>query len=156
MKVVINKCFGGGFGLSKAAVKRMAELQGRECHFFTHDYKTKQYEPFKEDESRSSFFTAFDIPNPNDVLIREDNWHEMTDKQKKASNDLYSKHHLESGRFENRSDPLLVKVVTELGSKKASGSCAELQVVNIPKGIEFEIEDYDGLEHIAEKHKTWG
>jgi len=33
MKVAINACF-GGFGLSPLAVKRLAELQGRECHFF--------------------------------------------------------------------------------------------------------------------------
>lgn len=53
-----------------------------------------------------------------------------------------------------RTDPRLVAVVEELG-KKASGPTAELRVVEIPDGIEYEIEEYDGYEHIAEVHRTW-
>lgn len=37
MKVVINKCF-GGFGLSLKAIRRIAELQGGEGHFFEYRY----------------------------------------------------------------------------------------------------------------------
>ena len=54
-----------------------------------------------------------------------------------------------------RADPILVQVIEEIGSERASGSCASLEIVNIPDGVDFEICSYDGLEHIAEKHRTW-
>jgi len=55
---------------------------------------------------------------------------------------------------EDRANPLLVKVVEELG-KDAWGDCATLKVVEIPDDIKWTIEKYDGLEHIAEEHRTW-
>jgi hypothetical protein len=36
------------------------------------------------------------------------------------------------------------------------GDCAELAVVEIPDGINWHIGEYDGIEHIAENHRTWG
>ena len=53
-----------------------------------------------------------------------------------------------------RNDPDLVAVVEELG-EASYGSCASLKVVEIPDDIEWGIEDYDGVEWIAEKHRTW-
>jgi hypothetical protein len=53
-----------------------------------------------------------------------------------------------------RDDPLLVQVVEEL-KEKANGSCAYLNIVEIPDEVEFIIEEYDGSEHVAEKHRTW-
>jgi len=55
---------------------------------------------------------------------------------------------------EDRANPKLVKVVEELGDK-ADGSCAELKIVNIPDNIEWTIKEYDGVEWVAEKHRTW-
>ena len=54
-----------------------------------------------------------------------------------------------------RDDPDLVAVVEELG-KKAAGDYAALKVVEIPDGAAWEIAEYDGLEHVAESHRTWG
>ncbi|WBX80155.1 hypothetical protein PD280_21570 [Virgibacillus salarius] len=54
-----------------------------------------------------------------------------------------------------RSNKDLVEVVEELGDK-ASGKFGELKVVEIPDDVDFEIKEYDGLEHIAEVHRTWG
>jgi hypothetical protein len=53
-----------------------------------------------------------------------------------------------------RDDPLLVAAVEALGSE-ANGSCAQLKVVEIPNGIDWEIVDYDGNEHIAQRHRVW-
>jgi hypothetical protein len=56
-----------------------------------------------------------------------------------------------------RADPMLVQVVEEMG-EGASGMCANLTVVEIPDdvGLEnLEISEYDGIEHVAEKHRTW-
>lgn len=56
---------------------------------------------------------------------------------------------------EKRDDPLFVQVVKEL-QDNADGMCAELKIVEIPDGVEWEIKDYDGIEWVAEKHRTWG
>ena len=150
MKVVINNCF-GGFGLSQAAVKRLAELNGRECYFFKSDLKTGTYTPFEGDEGL--FWVAFDIPNPNEVLGKDDDWCEMTMAQKVAHNELYQKHDLDN-RYVDRADKFLIQVIEELGDK-ANGQCAKLKIVDIPDGVDYEISEYDGNEHIAEKHRTW-
>lgn len=54
-----------------------------------------------------------------------------------------------------RDDPVLVQVVEELG-EAADGFCANLSIVEIPDGIAWQIEEYDGNEWIAEQHQTWG
>jgi len=54
-----------------------------------------------------------------------------------------------------RTDPDLVAAVEELGSEKASGAYAKLEVVTIPDGIDWEIDEYDGMERVEEKHRSW-
>lgn len=53
-----------------------------------------------------------------------------------------------------RDDELLVQVVETLG-KEASANYANLKIVEIPDGVEWDIEDYDGSETVAERHQTW-
>jgi hypothetical protein len=53
-----------------------------------------------------------------------------------------------------RDDPILVGVVEELG-EAASGNFANLNVVEIPADVNWYIEEYDGLEWVAERHRTW-
>lgn len=53
-----------------------------------------------------------------------------------------------------RNDPILVSIVEELG-EDSWGGFAELSVVDIPDGVEWEVEEYDGKEWIAEVHRTW-
>jgi hypothetical protein len=53
-----------------------------------------------------------------------------------------------------RNDAILVSIVEELG-EDSWGACAELKVVEIPDGIEWEIDEYDGIEWIAEAHRKW-
>ncbi len=33
---------------------------------------------------------------------------------------------------------------------------AKLKVVEIPDDVDWEVENYDGIEWIAEKHRIWG
>jgi hypothetical protein len=49
---------------------------------------------------------------------------------------------------------LIVRVVEKLGPK-ANAKVSELKVVDIPDGTDYTIEEYDGYEHIAERHRTW-
>ncbi len=53
-----------------------------------------------------------------------------------------------------RDNSKLVECVEKLG-ERASGECSNLKVVEIPDGINWEINEYDGSEHIAEKHRIW-
>ena len=55
----------------------------------------------------------------------------------------------------SRDDPILVEIVETLTSEKASGPYALLKVVEIPDDVEWEVKEYDGMEWIAERHRTW-
>jgi hypothetical protein len=54
-----------------------------------------------------------------------------------------------------RDDADLLTVVKEMGDK-ADGLSASLTIVEIPDDVEWQIEEYDGIEWVAEKHRTWG
>ena len=54
----------------------------------------------------------------------------------------------------SRTDPQLIQVVEELG-EEANGSCASLKIVDIPDDVQWEIQNYDGSETIAEAHRSW-
>ncbi len=58
------------------------------------------------------------------------------------------------GMIGDRNDPALVQVVEELGSQ-ANGWAAELAIIEIPDDVKWHIEEYDGLEWVAEDHRTW-
>jgi hypothetical protein len=54
-----------------------------------------------------------------------------------------------------RTDPFLVQVVEEMGND-ANGGFAELRIIEIPDDVaEWYIEKYDGIEWVAEAHRTW-
>lgn len=53
-----------------------------------------------------------------------------------------------------RNDPILVEIVEQLG-EAADGDFAELKVIEIPDDVQWTVEEYDGAEWIAEKHRTW-
>jgi hypothetical protein len=53
-----------------------------------------------------------------------------------------------------RNDPILIEVVEELG-EKANSQFSKLEIIEVPDYVEWELEEYDGNEWIAEKHRTW-
>lgn len=54
----------------------------------------------------------------------------------------------------DRDDPILVEVIEEIGNF-AHYDNREMRIVEIPDGIEWQIENYDGAEWVAEKHRIW-
>jgi len=56
--------------------------------------------------------------------------------------------------FDNRADADLIAVIEELGAS-ANGWAAEIVIVDIPDDVQWYIHEYDGLEHVAENHRTW-
>jgi hypothetical protein len=157
-KIVINRCF-GGFGLSALGYKRYAELKGKRAYFFTHYNKNDNldmdsYYPVSVEKANSEFiFNVFTIPNPQEILKGKKDWHLMTLEEKKEYNKLYHKYSLYAHDFK-RDDPILIKVIEELG-EKANGRFAELKIVEIPDNVDWEIDEYDGNETIDEVHKSW-
>ncbi len=55
---------------------------------------------------------------------------------------------------EDRENPKLIEVVEKLGAA-ANGACANLRIVEIPEDVEYTIEEYDGIESVHEKHRSW-
>lgn len=140
-KVVINKCY-GGFGLSHQAVMRYFEIKGIDVY----PEQGKDY---------WKFWTYWTVKPEDRIESKEgDEFYKMSMEDRQA----YNKAHSEQTIYERdieRDDPALVQSVEELGAA-ACGAHAELVVVEIPDGVEYVIEEYDGNEHIAEAHRTWG
>jgi len=155
MEIVINKCY-GGFSISLKAIKRMAELKGRKCYFFDYDIKQEMYTPTTLDLVTKWSTFAFDIPNPNDELAypKRKNWLSLSTKEREEYNRKYESHLLPS-RPTDRTDADLIRVIRELG-EEANGHCAELEIIEIPDGIEYNIDEYDGVESVHEVHRSWG
>lgn len=138
MKIVINNCY-GGFSLSIKGTKEYYKRKGQEVYFYEqtkHEYKDGEdlYIKIKGDDVQS--FSAYGC------------FHDLGDVCDKITEDYVDM------RPDDRSDPDLVYVVEKLG-EKANGDCAELKIVEIPDGVDWEIEEYDGSEWVAEKHRTW-
>lgn len=142
MKVVINRCY-GGFGLSEEAYIRYGEIKGMKV-WIEHDPKYKSL----------GLFTAWTIPPEQRPESKEGNaFYEMSLEDRIAYNEAHSNHTLYCRDIE-RNDPALVQTVEELGDR-ANGKHAELAITEIPDGVDFEVEEYDGKEWVAEKHRTW-
>lgn len=56
---------------------------------------------------------------------------------------------------QDRANPALVAAVEKLGDV-ADGKYAQLAVIEIPDDIEWEIDEYDGIETVEEVHRSWG
>lgn len=82
-------------------------------------------------------------------------------KQDEVIKDIYH-YYLNEVKDENgfaewdieRNDPALVEVIEQLGDL-ANTRYTRLKVVEVPDDIKWEIKDYDGMEWIAEQHRTW-
>ena len=141
-KIVVNRKH-GGFGLSPKAEKRYLELIGKDCYFYKqtkYGYENKgidEYTRISMDEVPKAF-VAYTITKdlgevidniPNDATY----WYD--------------------GDLE-RDDPILIRVVEEMG-EEANDRFAELEIVEIPDDVEWQIDDYDGYETIHEVHRSW-
>ena len=142
MKVVINRCY-GGFSLSKEACQRYWDIKGQQVWI--------------EDDTKFAsmgLFTVWLTPPDQRIESKEGKeFYAMSLEDRKAYNKQYSEKTWYYRDVE-RNDPTLVQVVEELGDR-AGGRCAELAVTEIPDDVDFEIEEYDGKEWVAEKHRTW-
>ena len=140
MKVVINVCY-GGFSLSHEAVLHYCKLRGLQV-WHEEDKKYKSL----------GLGTYWLVP-PEERVKELDDWYKAPMEDRVAYNETHEKQTIYH-RDIKRDDPFLVQTVEELG-EKANGQCAKLKVIEIPDGVEWQVEEYDGNEHIAQVHETW-
>jgi hypothetical protein len=57
------------------------------------------------------------------------------------------------GGYDRTSEHLILAVETL--KEKANGSSASLRVIEIPDGIDYFIDEYDGIESVHERHRSW-
>lgn len=147
MKIAINGCF-GGFGLSDAAYEKLIEW----------GVPVREYVDQERDED-TGLWKHQPLNDGNVIFDRE-----LTPIGENRPNDLYHEYKNRGGGLlgrywetwidKDRANPLLIRLIEEMG-ERANGRCASLQIVEIPDGVDYEISEYDGNEHVAEKHRTW-
>lgn len=131
MKILINKCF-GGYGLSEEAMMAYAKRKGF---------------PLYADKVSRLFV--------NYSLVPIDEFKKLYAECKRTKDyEKVNKVQFSYSKIE-RTDPDLIAVVEEIGCESASAPLAELSIVEIPDGISYEIEDYDGMETVSETHRSW-
>lgn len=132
-KVVINNCW-GGFGLSTEAMKGLIERNCSSVREYTIDEYTGG-EGLGRWGRNEDVGDGYETAGLEDVLVKGRMVYTYDNAQ--------------------RTDPVLVALIEEWGSRRVSGQLAKLRVVDVPDGIRYEIDDYDGMESIHESHQTW-
>ena len=128
-RIVKNSCW-GGFGLSHEAILLYAEKKGIKLYFSPESGLGYRH-----------YSTAPLVKNPNPKYgsgLDEFDWEDDT---------YYYPDY-------DRDDPILLEVIDELGDK-ADGHFAKLTVVEIPDGVDWQVDNYDGMESVHEVHRSW-
>ncbi len=137
-EIVVNRCY-GGFGLSTKAQNEYAKRKGFKLYYYEQtkwNFKDKTTEYIRVKEPKHFSYTLKkDLGKKINILgVDATDWFHESDIK--------------------RDDPDLVSIVKNL-KEEANGSFAELEVVEIPDNVEWEIEEYDGQEWVSEVHQTW-
>lgn len=137
MKIILNKCF-GGFGISHEGYKLYAKKKG--LNLFAYKTSNDNFKYLEKINDDSIGVLTYYFTKDLGLKIHRDDIEE------------WESHLYLSGEY--RTDPILIEVVEEL-KEKANGSCSELTIVEIPDDMEYEITEYDGIETLREKHRSW-
>jgi len=135
MKEIVINTSGCGFGLSKAGILRYAKIKGIKLY------------PYIDDTTKKVYGERATLSNSEIETFLH--WSTKPIKNGKILNEDYF-----LVRDIKRDDPALIQMVKEL-KKKANGNCSELKIVKILAYVNWMIEEYDGIEHVAEKHRIW-
>lgn len=133
MKIVINKCY-GGFGLSPEAIQKYFEKKGEPLYIIQSFRNGHRERPYVPSGYKNWWFSTKPL----------------------LPDGTFDTSGIVNARDFSRNDPILVEVVEELG-ERANDKFSNLKVTEIPDDVHsWFIDDYDGMEHVAEMHRTWG
>lgn len=146
MKIVINSCY-GGFGLSPQAIKWLYDKNSPII-------RTVPIREYYGDNANGieSLVQALSVwkSYKNGIQftnITRKTFEVLTDDESCVV--VYDKYDTA-----DRTHPDLIGCVEVLGGL-ANGPHAELKIVEVPDDVKWEIEDYDGIESVAEVHRVW-
>jgi hypothetical protein len=137
-EIVINGCY-GGFDLSKEAVLRYAEIKGIKVYPYVDSISFEVFQKVYGEE-----------PTIEDHRLL---WVSYATKHTENGQDAEDDNYF-STRDIPRDDPALVQAIKELKAK-ANSKYSKLKIVKIPNNVEWDIEEYDGIEWVSEKHRNW-
>ncbi len=133
IKIAVNRCY-GGFSLSEKATRAFAARKGiPKLAKWDRGFCDQFFTCSQEDVDRAVAAKNAGLPL--------------------SVEDVINKHYFDNHSMA-RNDPDLVAVIEELG-KDANGEYADIEVVEIPDGVDWYIDEYDGCEKVAEKHRSW-
>lgn len=148
MKVVINACY-GGFNLSPEAEVAYLQRKGKQAFHYTNARTEDGHPNFDRyvradinDVARGRIGVTFTFTRDMGDEFTKNEWPDGDSDDYVYLRDV------------ERDDADLVAVVELLGPA-ASGSFANLKIIEIPDDVEWEIDEYDGMEHVAETHRVW-
>jgi hypothetical protein len=133
--IVINKCYCGTFNLSLFGQREYLKRKGKECYYYEYDCDDGSFYKVDHEKYSSSFCLTKDYGDGMFNNYEHDDY-------------FYS-------RDIPRDDLDLIAIINEFGSEKISSPYANLVIVEVPDGVDWEIEEYDGYESIHEKHRSW-
>lgn len=133
--IVINRCF-GGFGLSHIGVMHYAKLAGLTLY------------PYRDSRAGPRGLVPYDEVTGEEGLCIHYLTSPVKDDRSYAKDSYFSLSDIK------RDDPHLVATVRALG-ETADGPFAKLKIVEIPNGVSWEIDEYDGRESVEESHSSW-
>lgn len=143
MKIAVNKCW-GGFGLSKEVqALYMEKKYGVDNIYY---YETSGWSGKKS--TKEDFIKQDDL---HYISITTTDCGEEFDDYRKF-NVVWFDDFNDSIKF--RSDPVLIKVLEDLGDD-ANGHFAAIEIVDVPDDANVYIDNYDGMETVEEKHRSW-
>jgi hypothetical protein len=174
MRVVINKCF-GGWGLSSLAMVWLVENHPESKYLhksplldWGDDGKTPKLTGIEGTQwSTVDMFEQIITQDGETAWTEDFRWrYSDTDIDADANGGRYAPellaciealgHQAARDAGDEIEAALLPEDITAAGLKAASGRHAQLVIVEIPDDIEWEIDEYDGVESIHEKHRSWG
>jgi hypothetical protein len=157
MKVIINKCY-GGYGFDPFTIQKYADAKNVKLYWYERDYGNSCVFP------RERFVkTTIEKINADESLhmgyysmIKDMGEYLVFDWNKEDYDDVLGKYLFKfPEESESRTDSVLIEIIEKYGKLNTHG-CHNPQVIEIPDGVEWTVNDYDGMETLVEKYRIFG
>jgi len=142
MKIAVNKCY-GGFSPSMKAYREYLKLKKKKSFLY---HQTK----YEHSDGKEEYSRIDNIDKEIDIGC----FFCYTKDLGKKVNKLPNKSMIFLDNDEIRVDKDFIKVVEKLGDE-VNTSVSKIKIVEIPDDVEWVIDEYDGIETIHEKHRSW-